>query len=669
MLVPLAWLKDYVEIKMPLSRLVERLTEIGLAVEGTNKQGKEMILDLEVTPNRPDWLSLLGIAREIAAISQVKVKLPPIKELTPPKKSLTIKQIITYPQDTPRYSAVIIDQVKIKPSPLWMQARLKMIGLRPINNLVDITNYVMFELGNPLHAFDYDTLQPKRIKITRAKGGEAFTSVDGLDYKLPKGAIIIKDDPNRVIDLCGIKGGENTGITSKTKTVYLHSPVHPGIPIRLAGQALSLQSDASYIYERGVNPGGTVEAIKRAANLILKYGEGKIASKLFDLKKEEFEPWPLKISISRTNKVLGESIPEKEIMAILENLNLSPEKINQDLIKTTVPTYRSDLQIEEDLIEEIARIYGYNRFKLTTPRGSVPTKEVAYSRDYQLEKRVKNLLKGAGFTEVNTYSLLSLEELKKIEADTQEAIKLANPVSLEYEYLRPTLLVGILKAINLNQPHFEEIKIFELARVYLGQIPKTEEPLNLSSALTGNKFYQAKGVVETILESVGINAYQFEPYQLQKTFYGKVFHPSRTAEIMVKGSSLGAIGEINPHILTRFGIKKKVVVFDLDFEELVKHASKTKKYVSLSKYPDIVEDLAFIVPSRTLVGEIIDSIKKTSQLIIKVELLDTYKKIRTFRITYQSSQKTLTDKEVGKIRKKIIQKVSQKFKGKLKAHQ
>lgn len=663
MLAPLSWIKEYVEIKMPFKRLVERLTEIGLAVESIKKENGDIILNLEVTPNRPDWLSIAGIAREIAAICQTKVKLPKIKTLPKPKKILPIKIVNDFSL-IPRYTAIIIDNVKVKPSPPWMQERLKMVGLRPINNLVDITNYVMLELGNPLHAFDYDTLHPKQMLIQEAKEGENFTSVDETSYKLPKGAIIIKDSPNRVIDLCGIKGGLNSGISQGTKTVFLHAPTHPPTPIRRTSQALALQSEASFIFERGVNIGGALDALKRAANLILECTGGNVASEIIDLKRKEFKPWKLKMRISRANGILGITIPRKKMIKIFENLNLSPRIINEETIEVTVPTYRGDLRIEEDLIEEVARIYGYNKFPLFMPAGEVPISKAPYARDYKFEKIAKNFLKGAGFTEIYTYSLISKEDLKNLEVNPDEVLKITNPVSSEYEYLRPNLLVGILKAISLNQPNFEKVRVFELGRVYLGKIGKTRESLRLTGAIAGDTFSQLKGIIEAFFEELGTKNFPIRPAIAAEI--GKIFHPVRTAAIFIQPNLVEVVGEVQPRILRRFGIKGKVVVFDLDFEELVKYATTAKKYTPIPKYPAIVEDLAFVVPPKTLVGEMIQLIKSTSSMIRTIRLIDSYKNTRTFRISYQSPKRTLTDKEVGKIREKIIEKIKRKLGAELK---
>lgn len=665
MLAPLSWLKDFVEINLPVQKLADRLTEVGLAAEAIHKESDDIIFDLEVTPNRPDWLSILGIGREVAAICQTKVKPPKIRELPKPKHKLPIKIVNDFSL-IPRYTAVIVDNLKVKPSPLWLQERIKKVGLRPINNLVDITNYVMFELGNPLHAFDYNKLNPKQILIRKAKGGERFVSVDEISYLLPKDAIIIKDSPDRVIDLCGIKGGLNSGISQTTKTVFLHAPTHPPALIRRASQALSLKSEASVIFERGVDVGGALDALKRAANLMLELGGGEIASDLFDLKKKSFKSWKLTLSHQKLEKVLGVKFSQREVVSILESLGLKTKVLNpkrQLSYQILIPTFRGDLKIEEDLIEEVARIHDYNKFPLTLPAGEIPTEKVPFSKDYFWEDKVKTLLKGAGFTEIYTFSLISKELLNKVEMKPKDSLSVTNPVSSDFKYLRPSLIPELLSAVALNQPNFDKIKIFELGRVYTGKPKKTNEPIHLTGAITGeNKFYEAKGVVETLLKELGIKNYKFEPYATSHEPRANLWHPFRSAlTISHKSLIIGTLGEIHPQILSKFCINQRATVFDLDFDQLVNLATTRITYQPIPKYPPIIEDLSIKVDLKVLTGDLIEAVKKVSKIVRGVELIDVYNGSKTFRITYQDLKRNLKDQEIKEIRKRMIKTLEKKF--------
>lgn len=656
MIVPLSWLKDYVEADLPVKKLADRLTEIGLSVEAIKKVGDEPILEIEITPNRPDCLSILGIAREVAAITGSKIKLPKA-EIPEAEEKLEI-EIVNDFKLCPRYTALIIDGIQVKPSPTFIQERLKKIGLRPINNLVDITNYVMFETGNPLHVFDYDKITPKKLLTLKSKGGEKFESVDEICYVLPRDAIIIKDSEERVIDLCGLKGGLNTGISEQTKTVFLHAPIYNPILIRRTSQALSLRSDASAIFERGANPGGTFNTLKRATSLILKYAGGKITSEIIDLKKEKFVPWTIKLRHPKLEKILGIKINPPKVKEILESLglNLKLKTSNSQLsYNVTIPTHRGDLKIEEDLIEEVARIYGYNNFPKSLPIGEAPTEKIPFLKNFSLEEKVKQILAGAGYTEIYTYSLISKKALINIGFDEEKALRVSNPVSGEYEYLRPALSPNLLSAFRLNQPNFSKIKFFELGKIY------PEEKLRLSG-ITNSDYYHTKGILELIFQELGIENPTFKPYVKRNILY----HPARVAVIETSKSLLGTVGEVNPAVLTKFGIKGRVVIFDIDFEVISKLAKTVKKFISIPEFPPIIEDLAFVIQPRTQVGDLLQLIKQSSSIIQSVELLDVHENTRTFRIVFQHPQKTLTDKEVGKIRKKIIEMAEKKFGARIK---
>lgn len=677
MLAPISWLKDFVDIKLPLKDLCWRLTEVGLSVERIIKNSEDTILELEITPNRPDCLSILGIAREIAAIENKSIKYQ-ISSIKYKKtvKDLNIKIINNY-ELCPRYTGIIISGVTIKPSPPLIQERLKKINLRLINNIVDLSNYVMWELGNPIHCFDYDKITDKTMYLQKSVGGEDFTSVDEISYKLPSNAIIIKDK-NRVIDLCGLKGGLNTGISNTTKNIFIHVPVYDPVLIRRTSQALGLRSDASAIFERGVNRGGTIDALLRLAELILKYAGGKISSGIIDFKKEEFLPWKLKLSLQRSEKILGLKIPEKRVLEILELLNLSPKKDSDEIIEVTVPTYRQDLKIEEDLIEEVARHYGYNKFSLTLPSGQIPTQKVAYFKDYRFEEKVKNLMAASGFSEVYTYGLISKAQLQKLDSGLLEkAIKIVNPVSLDYEYLRPTIIGNLLEAIKLNQPNFEKIRLFELGKTY--KRIKNYESRNMSyvernylvAVSTGEKYYELKGVVETLLSRLNVKNVNFNSLDEAKVKEFSLEHPYRTAliELRVRNQEsriLGIVGEISPEILERFSIKGRVTLIDLDYSLLEELASGVKQFKPIPPYPAIIEDLTFVFPENILVSEVIAEIKKITPLISNIEFIDAFKDARTFRIYYQSKERNLTEKEVKELREKILEKLKTKFNLKLK---
>ncbi len=623
MLAPLSWLKEYVDITFSPEELGERLTEIGLGTEKIEKTKDDVIFDLEITPNRPDLLSMMGIAREIAAIEKKSVKeqkgkidLKKIK----PSKILPIKIQTDY-EINPRFTAIIISGIEVKDSPKWLSQRLIKIGQRPINNIVDITNYVMFELGNPIHAFDYDKIKGKTMKVHKTRGGENFKSVDGISYHLLKGAVVISDNEN-IIDLCGIKGGFNSGTFEDTKTIFIRVPVEKPNLIRRASQSLGLRSEASSIFERGVNAGGTDAALERCVDLILEIAGGEIASPLYDLKKQNFSPWKVNLNLQRLSRILGINISEEEVLNILKSLNLSPRSQpkahrpldEKDTIETVIPTYRNDLKIEEDIIEEVARIYGYNKFPKTIPAGEIPIKIAPYFRNYRIDEKVKNILKAAGFSEVYTYSLISEKDLVGSNLNPDRTLRVDNPVSREFEYLRPTLKINLLKALVQNKPYFENINLFELGKVYLGPtLDSIKEEWMLAGISNSKNFYEIKGILERLIEELGVKK-----------------NISKNIEATGKG-----------------------ILFEISFDALIKDMNVWKKFRPLPKYPPVIEDITIRVSEEVKVGDVISIIKDQNNLVKDVDVLDKFKKNVTFRIVYQSDKGNLTKEEVSKIREKI----------------
>jgi len=629
MLVPLSWLKEYVDIKLSPKDLGERLTEVGLNTEKVTKQDDDVIFDLEITPNRPDLLSIIGIAREIAAIENTKIKIPKLRQgfagQAKIKKVLPLT-IRTDSKINPRFTGIIINGIEVKESPNWLKERLKKIGQRPINNIVDITNYVMFEFGNPIHAFDYKKIKGSLMKVHRAKGGEKFTSVDGLIYHLPKGAVVISDS-EKIIDLCGIKGGLDSGTYNETETIFIRVPVEIPVLIRKTATSLSLRSEASSIFERGVNAGGTVDALKRCVELVLDIAGGQIASELFDIRKEDFLSRKLNLELDRLNKILGIAIPEKEVLNLLQRLNLNPLKKTKNIIETTVPTYRNDLKIEEDLIEEVARLYGYNKFPKTIPAGQIPTKQLPYFKNYEMEKMIKNILSACGFSEISTYSLISEKDLLENNIVPDKTLRVDNPVSREFEYLRPSLIINLKKALLQNKPYFEQINLFELGKVYVGSNIGSAQEFYFLCGISNNKnFYEIKGIIEKIFEDFGVNE-----------------GGAKYIQIFDEG-----------------------IYFELNFSDILSKINLSKKYKPIPKYPPIIEDLAIEVSEKITVGDTIEEIKKQSPLITQVSLLDVFENSKTFHIVYQHRERNLTNEEVSKIREKILEALKKKFKIRLK---
>ena len=641
MIAPLSWLKEYIDITLTPKELGEKLTEVGLGVEKITKTSDDTIFELEITPNRPDCLSIVGIAREIAAIENKKINLPKPPNFPKPKKTLPLI-IETDPKINPRFTGIIITDVKVGESPKWLKDKLSKMNQRSINNIVDITNYVMLEMGNPIHAFDYDKIVGATMIVSQTKGGEKFESVDEVSYRLPKDSVVISDK-EKIIDLCGIKGGKNSGTFEGTKTIFIRVPVEIPNLIRRTSQALGLRSDASSIFERGVNADGTIDALKRCVDLVLKIAGGtgtearaEVASNLYDIKKQDFKPWKLKLRLRRLSKILGIEIPAKKTLEILDALNLSPVHLpgeqrrhleGEIVIECTIPTYRNDLKIEEDLIEEVARIYGYNNFPKTMPEGTIPTKQIPYFKDYRLDEKVKNILKASGFSEVYTHSLIGEKDLMEAGINSQNVLRVDNPVSREFEYLRPTLKINLLKAISQNKSNFEKINLFELGKVYRGKnLDEVTETYFLSGISNSKSFFEVKGILEKLFADLEIKE-----------------DPTKYIEVLRNG-----------------------IFFELNYSQIIKSRSSNKTFKPLPKYPPIVEDLSIIANNNIKTIDLIDEIKNQSLLIVDVSLLDRFENSRTFHIIYQDRNKNLTGEEVAKIREKILKKLKEKFHARLK---
>ena len=653
MLAPITWLKEYTEINSNLEELMWKMTEVGLTTETCFDIEEEKVLDIEVTPNRPDWLSIVGIAREISVIEDSELKLPVFNDIPKPTKNLPIKVSID-PKLVGRYSGITIQGVKVKPSPEFMQKRLKLIGLRPINNLVDITNYVMFELGLPIHVFDYDKFLTDKLSIELTKGGEDFISVDGISYKLPKNSLIIKDK-DRVIDLCGIKGGENTGISEQTKNIFIHVPIYSPVLIRKTSQSLKLSSEASYIYERGPDLGGTINSLKRSVELILRYAGGEISSKVIDLKQKEYNPKQMVVYYNEVVENLGIDIDKVYIKKILNRLGLSPS-IKDSKIELLIPTYRNDLNIKEDIYEEVARIYGYNKFPKTLPYGKVLTTKIPYFYDRNFELLLKSILVSCGFFEVNTLALTSKEKVEKSNLNLENHIKIANPVSKEFEYLRTSLVPDLVLAINLNSLS-KKVSLFEYNKTYFGPIGNSQEIYKISAIEKGGSYESIKGVVETILDKLNIFDFDLKPYTLSNGFW----HPVKAAVIEKKDVQIGVVGEIHPKVLKNFETKEILHAFEIEVKVLNKLAGQCL-FKDLSKYPPQIEDLSLKIPTQTEIGKVMKIILNSDRHVSNIEFIDRFKNIYTFRLYYQHSKKTLNNKEVLRIRNLILNTLKQKFK-------
>ncbi|MFH1406406.1 MAG: phenylalanine--tRNA ligase subunit beta [Candidatus Omnitrophota bacterium] len=674
MKIPLNWLKDYVDIKISPKDLADKLTMAGLEVTAVEDKNGEKIFEIEITPNRPDLLSIIGVAREVAAVTNAKLKIPHAKtknQKPKTKKELDIK--IEDKKGCERYAGIVIGGVKVRPSPDWVIKRLEAVGVRPVNNVVDITNYVLFETGQPLHAFDYDKLSGKKIIVRRARNSEAITTIDKEKRALNENILIIADAA-KPIAIAGVMGGLDTEVGFGTKTIMLESAWFDPVLVRKGSRKLGVSSDSSYRFERNVDLENTLVYAARAAQLIAQICGGKIIYAT-DAGRKKIPATPVLLKAQNVEKLLGINVPAKASETILKRLGFGVKK-QGGVLKVSVPSYRrQDITREVDLIEEIARIFGYDKLPMSLPKGAGDDRErKSYSRG--MEERIKQTLSGLGFYEVITYSLINEDMFKRARIDTKNIIPLKNPLSRDAAFMRSSILPGILSTIsrNLNKKNLD-IKLFEIGKVFY-KSAHPEEKTNIAIAITGvrndnwqqkrakSDFFDLKGTLEALFEALGVGDAEFK--------YRSCFHlsESASAEVFVGKNAIGYAGKLSEEVLRAFDIEQDVFVAELFVDEILKFAKTKKAYTAPPKYPCVVRDISMFILDDVPAADIEGIIKRTGGEVIKrIKIFDCYKgtdtpkgeKSLAFSLEYQRPDRTLTDEEVNNIHSKIIQALKEKL--------
>jgi len=666
------WLQEFFNRNLPSPKnLAELLTDHFAEVEEIKKEGKDFSFEIDVRPNRAgDCFSHFGIAREIAAITKVKineVKTSPARQkskINENKESKAIDFICVEIKDKhtcQRYTARAIADVKINVSPKWIQEKLKVCGLRPINNIVDIANYVMLETGQPLHAFDLDKLEGRRIIVRFGKSGEKVTTLDGEHYNLDEDILVIADE-KKPIGIAGIKGEKFSGISKSTKVIVLEAANFKQKIIRRGSQKLRLKTDASLRFEHGIDPNLTETAINRAVFLIQEIAGGRAAKGLIDYYPKKVLPKRIKLNLDYVESLLGVKISLKKIINILKKLQFQCAEAGPRHIMVGVPTFRLDINLPEDLIEEIGRIYDYNKIPAVFPvTALMPAKR---NLDIFWENIAKNVLKEAGFTEVYNYSFIGENDSKIFSFKKKALIEIENPISSEQRYLRPSLIPNLLKNVRNNAKNFGEIEIFELGKVFRKN-SNSKEKKQLSGVITGDNFYQAKGIVNLLSQKLGISNIWYNEYKpTPEESKMALWHQKKAAKIKINSKEIGFLGEISSKVLADFKISSKMVVFDIDFEKLANLATEEKEYRPISKFPAAVRDLAILVPREVRIKEVLNKIETAGGSLVRdIDLFDIYegeelpegKKNLAFHIIYQAEDRTLAATEIDKIQNKIIQ--------------
>jgi phenylalanyl-tRNA synthetase beta chain len=645
------------------------------------------VLDIDVTANRPDGLSIVGIAREVAALTDQKMHIPVIKyeeSADPIDKHVSIE--IVDADLCPRYCASLITGVKIGESPAWLQERLIAAGQRPINNVVDITNYVMLEYGQPLHSFDYAKLRKKRIIVRRAKDGESFYTLDGTERQLNGDMLTIADGEGTVA-IAGVMGGLDSEVTEKTTSVLLEAASFKAASIHYTSRSLGLTSEASMRFERGINAGLTIPALRHATQLVAELGGGKAAPGIIDVYPGKEEVNSITITPEKASRVLGMDISQETILRTLTALGIEC-RAEGTKITATAPDWRSDIRIKEDLIEEVARIIGYDKIPMTML--SVPIPRHDPEPILELRKKIRQSLTGGGFQEIVTNSLTSRDLLNNLTPDAQATeptpLGVVKPLTTDQECLRTSLRANLLTALAANRRHEDGgIRLFELGKIYLprkNDLP--EEPDVLCSVMNGSRverswlggdgaldFFDVKGVAKELFHQLNLEA-SFAPGN------DAGLHPARQAAIMVKKgkktAKIGVIGELHPKVADTFELDGPVGLMEINVTELLPFTGDYKMFRSIPRFPSTVRDIALVLDAAISNQKVVDIIK-SFPLISEVVLFDVYsgkqvasgKKSLAYRLIYQSAEHTLTDEEVNKVHGKILARLAKELGATLRA--
>jgi len=644
---------------------------------------KDTILDISITPNRPDCLCVIGVAREIAALTHQKVKYP-LLSLSDRGEEIHQKTSVTIlDQDLcPRYVARMIENVKIGPSPHWMSNRLEKVGIRSINNVVDVTNYVMMEFGQPLHAFDFELLEEGRIIVRRAKEGEEFITLDGVKRTLD-GEMLMICDGVKPVAIAGVMGGLNSEIKGDTRRVLLESAYFNPAGNRRTSKKLGLETEAAYRFGRGIDYGGCLSAANRATQLIQELTGGKVVEGVVDVYPTPIKPTPIRLSVKKIHQVLGTEVSVKQVRNYLEDLELEVRGEDEDVLVVTPASYRGDLEREIDLIEEVARLDGYERIPITIPQG--PPSSGERSKEFLVERKVIDALIYHGYHEVITYSFTSPASWDVIGLPPDDPrrlhLRILNPLTEDFSVMRTTLIPGLMETARYNISwKNSNLKLFELKKVFISKegekLPK--EIKFLAGLATGFDrdphwafsprpvdFYDIKGCVEDLLDALQMKGAQFNkaddiPY----------LHPGKASKVVLDQEVLGVLGEVHPQVLGHYEIYGKVYLFEMDFSKMVKWAGEERRFQSLPKFPVVYRDLSVVVDRALEAEKVMEAVRAFQQPFVEeITLFDIYqgppipegKKGISYRIRYQANDRTLTDEEVNQYHEKILTRLKEVF--------
>ena len=628
----------------------------------------DVVFEYEITSNRVDCYSVIGIAREAAATFHKEFK-PPVVTATGNSEDVHdyVKVTVKDTDLCPRYCARVVKNIKIAPSPVWMQRRLASNGIRPINNIVDITNYVMEEYGQPMHAYDYDTLAGHEIVVRRAGADEKFVTLDGQERTMDENVLMICDG-EKAVGIAGIMGGENSMITDDVKTMMFEAACFDGTNIRLSAKRIGLRTDASGKFEKGLDPNNAEDAINRACQLIEELGAGEVVGGIVDVYTKKKEPVRIPFQPERINALLGTDVSEEDMLSYFKKIDLGYDAEKREVI---APTFRHDLFRMADLAEEVARFYGYDNIPTTLPKGESTLGKLPF--EVRIEGIARDVAEFSGFSESMNYSFESLKVFDKLlipeDSELRKPIVISNPLGEDFSVMRTLPLNGMLSSLAFNYNHRNKnVRLYELAKVYLPKtLPLTKLPderVQFTLGMYGEgDFYVMKGVVEEFFSKAGIRGkISYDP-KAGKTF----LHPGRQANIIYNGEVMGYLGEIHPQVADNYGIGDKTYVAVLDMPVVVKYADFDRKFTGIARFPAVTRDLSMVVPHEILAGDIEDMIvQRGGKILESYQLFDVYEgsqikagyKSMAYSVVFRAKDKTLEESEINTAMKKILNGLS-----------
>lgn len=663
MKVSLQWLKDYVAIDLPVDKLAHRLTMAGHEVKQQESLDGDTVFEIEITPNRPDCLNMLGLARELSAILNRPLRLPKVRKFRIPTSACPVT--IEDPKACGRYVGAIIEDVSVRPAPAEVKKKIQAIGLRPINNVVDLTNFCLMESGQPLHAFDYDKLIGGRIIVRRARAGEKIITLDGVERTLNPSILVIAD-AERPVAIAGIMGGKDAEVTENTQRILLESAWFDPILIRRAGRSLGLSSDSSYRFERGVDLENGDRGAQRAISLILDISGGQLkAYKDVFPKRKKGAARKIKITQEEIKKLLGaESFPAGKTKTILQKLGFRVSMKGKSL-QLIPPSFRGDIKEGVDIIEEIARIIGYDNVPASLPL--IKAAHILPDTRYVFKKILRQTLQALGLSEIITYPLLGQDSLDKTMLESLPKLRVSNPLTIDQEFMRPSLLPGFLSAalINVNRGQ-KDFGFFELGKIYFKEGEKDVLAVMMSGVRRKDwrmaqkqtvDFYDMKGIFDQAMLALGGEVSEYRPGD------EPVFSKGQSAALVIRDQRIGVLGKVDKPILKRWDIKQEDIYFaQIDLHEIFDRQDKTRRYEPLKEYPSITRDVSVAVKKDVAFREIADLVRKIGgELLVDLVFLEQYlgekippgQKGLVFSLVYQAADRTLTDEEISPLHDSI----------------